>query len=364
MRLSAARFGLPSRKSLASHTYPIDVRDFYTILGINKSATADEIKSAYRMLARKLHPDVNKAPDAAKTFAEAQQAYEVLSDEAKRAQYDRFGPEAFAPGAVPPGARGAKATGRGPTWDEFRTGGGYGNASGSPFDYGDDDEVSSMFDSIFGQRAGPKAKASKGKAQRATRREQTTEESTPQDIRVDFVVAATGGSQRFTLVDASGTGTQSVDVKIPAGTREGSVLRVPGLFPKSPTPDVLVCVRIVPHDLFRRSDETQGSLDILLDLPLTIAEATLGATIEVPTLHGRVALTVPAGTASGRKLRLRGMGIASQGSTTSASSKGDLVVLCQIVPPNAPAISELEKDVLRRIANLGGNPRVGKMWQS
>ncbi len=331
------------------------MRDFYDILGVKRGATVDEIKSAYRTLARKLHPDVNKAADAAKTFAEVQQAYEVLNDEGKRAQYDRFGPDAFAPGAAP-GSRTGARPGRGPTWEDFSRGG-----AGTPFDFGDDEEVSSMFDSIFGQRSGAKAK-SRGKAQRPTRREPIMDDAEPQDIRVDFLVAATGGSQRFTLADHSGMGTQSVEVKIPAGTREGAVLRVPGLFPKSPTPDVLVRVRVLPHDLFRRSEDPPGSLDILLDLPLTIAEATLGATIEVPTLHGRVSLTVPAGTASGRKLRLRGMGIAAAPNAASTPSKGDLVVTCSIVPPNAPAISELEKDVLRRIANLGGNPRVGRNW--
>lgn len=337
------------------------MRDFYDVLGVKKSASGDEIRSAYRTLARKLHPDVNKAPDAAKTFTEAQQAYEVLSDDAKRAQYDRFGPSAFAPGAPPPGARGRAASReRGPSWED------YSQAQGnSPFDFADDDEVSSMFDSIFGQgsRAGQRAKPGKAKAQRASRREEVADDPEPQDIRVDFLVAATGGQQSFTLADHSGMGTQSVQVKIPAGSRDGTVLRVPGLFPKSPTPDVLVRVRVLPHDLFRRSDDPPGSLDVLVDLPLTIAEATLGATIEVPTLHGRVALTVPAGTASGRKLRLRGMGIAAASTAASGVSKGDLVAICQIVPPNAPAISELEKDVLRRIANLGGNPRVGRAWQ-
>jgi DnaJ-class molecular chaperone len=214
-----------------------------------------------------------------------------------------------------------------------------------------------MFDTIFGQGGRTKQRAAPSSRGRARPQSYAVDDPDPQDIRVDFLVAATGGQQSFTLRDHSGTGTQSVAVKIPAGTRDGATLRVPGLFPKSPTPDVLVRVRVQAHDLFRRSDESPDSLDVVLDLPLTIAEATLGATVEVPTLHGRVSLTIPAGTASGRKLRLRGMGM-----TSAASTKGDLVAICQIIPPNAPAISDLEKDVLQRIANLGGNPRVGKAW--
>lgn len=333
---------------------PPHVRDFYDILGLKKSASADDIRSAYRTRARKLHPDVNKSPDAAKTFAELQQAYEVLSDEGKRAQYDRFGPDAFGPGAAPPNPR-SRAGQRPASWDDAPRG-----PSGTPFDFSDDDDVASMFDTIFGQATGQAGRAKPKASGRARARAQAYEqtEPEPQDIRVDFLVAATGGQQNFTLRDHSGTGTQSVAVKVPAGTRDGAMLRVPGIFPKSPTPDVLVRVRVQAHDIFRRSEDAPDSLDVVLDLPLTIAEATLGATVDVPTLHGRVSLTIPAGTASGRKLRLRGMGMNS-----STGTKGDLVAICQIVPPSAPAISELEKDVLRRIANLGGNPRVGKAWQ-
>jgi curved DNA-binding protein len=175
------------------------------------------------------------------------------------------------------------------------------------------------------------------------------------ELLVPFMVAAKGGTERLKLsVDGK---TRTIDVTIPRGIRDGARLRVRA---GDDAPDVILRVKVGEHPLFRRtearpSDDT--GLDLYLELPLTIAEATLGANVTVPTLDGSVELTIPPGTASGRKLRLRGRGIED-----AKGAKGDLYAVIRIVPPEGRALSDDEAATLRRIAERGPRPRGGSDW--
>lgn len=342
--------------------------DHYTTLGVARSASADDIKSAYRRLARQLHPDVNKAPDAQKKFAAVQQAYEVLSDDEKRKLYDMYGDAAFAQGG-PGSASGQQRT----QWGNAGGPRSRGRASQHP-DI-DAEDLGSIFESIFGA-AGPRGGGAGSRGSGANPRtgsraqpvydydDDDGDEDTVQEVRIDFMTAAKGGTAPVRVLTREET-FKTIDVKIPAGIDDGGGLRVRGVLRgiSGGSPDLLLRVRIAPHDLYRRSDAggPAKGLDVFLDLPLTLAEATLGATVDVPTIRGVAQLKIPAGTPSSRRMKLTGMGIKDD-----AGRQGDFYVIIQIVPPAPPAdarISALEQDVLRRIADLSGNPRSGPAWQ-
>ncbi|MFN0131407.1 MAG: DnaJ C-terminal domain-containing protein [Phycisphaerales bacterium] len=296
-------------------------RDFYQILGVSKDATADQIKSAYRALARKLHPDVNKAADAAKKFAEVQDAYDVLSDPTKRKHYDQRG---HAPPEQP---------GQGSHYSWSNVGRGGGAAVNA-------DELSEMFESFFGGTQGQRTRARKARPARP--------EPTEHDLPITFLTAAKGGTESIRL-ESDGQ-EHAVQVRIPAGVRQAAKLRVGG-----PDGDLILRVRIGNHPIFRRTEsksDDQEGLDLYFDLPLTLAEATLGATVSVPTLDGTVELQVPPGSASGRKLRLRGKGIGDDSGT-----RGDLFALVRIVPPPADSLTADERDMLLRLSARAGSPR-------
>lgn len=319
--------------------------DYYSILGVSRSASADEIKKAYRAAARKHHPDVNKAPDAAQKFSRIQNAYDVLSDEPKRKIYDQFGEDGlkgngFAGSGSPWG--GGSARGRGPQ----------SQAGGFNFDI---EDLSSMFDTFFGGH-----RASSGpKRGRRTRAHAEPAAPTPHDVHVPFLSAAKGGTEPIRI---SGPDfTRQIDLSIPAGVPHGAVLRLRGMghLDESGDPsDLLVRVLIDPHELFRRGEglDTGRSLDVFVDVPLTVAEATFGAAVSVPTLTGSVELKVPAGTASGKKLRLRGLGIKPEG-----GSPGDLYAVVQIVPPTN--LSAADRSAIEAPLAKQPNPRTGQAWQ-
>lgn len=322
---------------------PSSQRDYYEVLGVKSSATADEIRAAYRKLVRELHPDVNKAPDAAAKFNEVQQAYDVLSDEEKRRAYDRYGTggptNPFASGMGGPGGK------RGTyTWTNV---GAPGAPGGSGFG---DSDVASVFEEIFG-RAGGGAGPFGGQARARSR--PTRGRDIQQDISIDFMLAVRGGTQSLRV--RRGGATQTIEVTIPAGTAEGAKLRMRGAGAPSPNGgppgDLILLVHIEPHPWFRRDGR-----DVLIDLPLSISEATLGATISVPTLSGRAEVTVPAGSSSGQRLRLRGQGLTSDDGQT-----GDLYVVIKIVPPKD--LSEAEKSALRAIGEKRPSPRAGPAWE-
>lgn len=317
--------------------------DYYDILGVQRTASADEIRSAYRKLARELHPDVNKAPDAAKKFSRVQEAYEVLSDATKRQNYDRFG-------VADPGMGGGPSSGSGGgrrgtyTWTNVA-----GRPGPSPGEFSDFD-AGSIFEEIFGGRStgdqGPFGSPGGFGARAKARSKPTKGVDINQALKVSFLEAARGGTRHVRVV-RGGSG-QTIEVTIPMGVADGTKMRVRGAGAPSasggPPGDLILMVEIEPHEQFRRE-----GLDVLVDLPLTIVEATLGATVQVPTIQGTAEVTVPPGTSSGARLRLRGQGI-----HTHEKGHGDLYAIVKIMAPRE--LSEQDRTMLR---DLGARlPRV------
>ncbi len=299
--------------------------DYYKLLGVSRSASEDEIRSAYRDLARKHHPDVNKASNAAEKFNEIQQAYDVLSDPEKRKAYDQFG-------AAGPRS-GSSWSGKGP------------GGSGVDFDM---DDLDSVFETFFGrQNSGPRTagRSRAGTARRGAR------EPLRHEIQIPFMTAALGGSHQF-RVSVAGK-EQTLSVNIPKAIIGGTKLRIrkaSGL-----DRDIVLRVRVGDHPHFRRVEGKP--LDLEFDLPVSISEATLGAKIRVPTMEGPVEIALPAGSPSGQKLRLRERGLA-----TSDSSRGDLYGIVRIVPPKPGTLTDNDQRALEDLARRTGTPRVGDVW--
>jgi curved DNA-binding protein len=271
-------------------------RDYYEILGVTRSADADEVKRAYRKLARKFHPDVSKEKNAEEKFKQVQEAYEVLRDSDKRAAYDQLGRD-FRNGQQfrPP-----------PDWSQrFGTSGG-----GQRFS--DLNGFSDFFSSLFGG-----AGAGGGNSGR------TDADAGHLDVTVEEAFA---GTKRRVTLDEHGRQRQ-VDVQIPAGVTEGQPLRIPGIGGR---PSLIFRIRLRPHHLY----EVTGK-DVQIELPLAPWEAALGAKVAVPTLGGTVELTVPAGAQSGQKLRLRARGL-------PGSPAGDQMVIIKLVTPAAQSAAEKE----------------------
>ena len=323
--------------------------DLYKVLGVATSASDDDIRKSYRAKARQLHPDINKAPDAQKKFAELQHAYEVLTDSKKRSLYDTYGHDGLETNFIPPGARGQGGYAGG------ANGGSYSQAN-NPFETEDLNEVFSTF---FGGRAGAGSGATgRGARGRSGRgKSRAAPEHVEMDLSISFVTSCRGGTESVRLVfDGK---TKTLDVKIPAGIADGAQLRVresggPG------TADLLLTIRVGAHPLFRRVlypgiAVSPGTMDLYLDLPLTFAEAALGATVPIPTFDGPVELKVPAGTASGKLLRLRGRGI-----TPVSGAAGDLYAIIRIEPP--ADMSDSERDAIRSASMRQTPPRGGPEW--
>jgi curved DNA-binding protein len=305
--------------------------DYYQTLGVAKSATADEIRKSYRKLARENHPDVKKDdPAAAQRFREIQEAYAVLGDVEKRQQFDRFG-TVFPKGAQPGGP------------------GGGGGSGGVPFDVNDlfgggSGEGGFSFEDLFG--GGGKRR---GGARRGPRKGNDIQAA----VRVPFLTAAVGGSVDLHL-DRDGT-RETLGVKIPPGVPEGGVIRLAGQgepsFNGGPSGDLLLTVQIEPHPYFKRDGN-----DLLVDVPLTPAEAVLGAKVDVPTLsEGTVVLSIPPGTSSGAKLRLRGKGLTDR----QTKQTGDQFVIVKIVVPKTP--SDAVRALYQQLAADDARPREG-LW--
>jgi DnaJ-class molecular chaperone len=303
------------------------MRDPYDVLGVAKTATASEIKKAFRHLAKKYHPDQNKNdPKAKEKFAEANSAYEILGDEKKKGQFDRgeidaegkprfSGFEGFGagPGGFSRGQRGPGGQG-GAEHFEFHFGGGGapGGQGGAGFDPSD------IFSDLFGAGA---------RKTRAPRRG----EDVAMQVTVSLAEAVKGGHTRVFLP----TG-RTLDVAIPVGIEDGKQIRLRGQGHAAPPGgepgDAIVTVKIAPHPLF-----TVSGRDLKLDLPIAFYEAVLGAKVAAPTLDGKVELSVPAGTNGGRVLRLRGKGLPA----ADGKSAGDLYVTLKIVLPDG-ADAEME----------------------
>lgn len=306
-------------------------RDLYDILGVSRTASADEIRRAHRKLALQFHPDRNKAKDAPAKFAEIQEAYEVLSDADKRRQYDDFIRLGGSPGAFgvngPTGGGGGQHGGSagGPF------GGGWSNGGGEAWTTADSETFESIFGDMFGGRGGPRGRArAGGGSQRARARERMEAEAT-----VPLETTVKGGKVGLVLDDGS------VEVPIPVGAEEDELVSVPGRL------DLVVRIKIAPHPWLSRDGR-----DLSYDLPLSIVEATLGASIDAPLpTGGTVALKIPPGTASGKKLRIPGKGVPAGGGRPA----GDLYVVIQIVPPKD--VNQLTGSLLKEIAGSIDNPR-------
>jgi curved DNA-binding protein len=310
-------------------------RDYYDILGVPRTASADEMKKAYRALARKYHPDRNPGDKEAEAkFKEINQAYDVLSDEKKRAQYDQFGSdfEQMAGGAGRAGAGG------GPF--HFRWGGG---EAGPEFDLGD---ASSIFEEILKGGAGGFGPRGGG---RRTRR--SPAQDIEHDIEVDFMTAAHGGSLELEMQRQSGGDGTHLKVDIPAGIADGARLRLRGQGHAGG--DLYVRVHVKPHPYFRREGQ-----NIILEVPISVAEAILGAKVDVPTTDGTITVTIPPGTSSGQRLRLRGRGLPTPG----GGERGDQYVELKIVVPRQ--IDERSKELIEEFARHDPqDPRASVPWK-
>lgn len=272
--------------------------DPYKILAVARNASQDEIRKAYRKLAKDLHPDLHPGDKAAESrFKAVSAAYHLLSDPERRARYDRG--EIDASGAEHPQRS---------FYRDFADAGQthrYTSDSGAGFA-----DFSDLFADFFGDRRD------------AERMFRVRGEDRRYHLEIEFLEAAKGASRRITLPDGS-----TVDMKIPPGTRDGSVLRLKGKgapgIGGGTSGDAFIEVTIRPHPLFRRDGN-----DIEIDLPITLDEAVLGAKVEVPTISGRVAMTVPKGSNAGDVLRLRGKGIRPAGDRA-----GDQRVVLKVVLP-------------------------------
>ncbi len=322
-------------------------RDLYAVLGVARSASAEEIKAAYRKLVRKLHPDVNKASDAQQRFTEVQNAYDILADAQKRKAYDQYG-EAGVSGPTPNGSGSAGA---------HRWGGPGRSGASTEFD---PEELSSIFETFFSGQpgfGGPGARSgqagARGSRARGAGRAEAAR-SVEHPLEVDFLTAAKGGTESLRVTE--GGKSRTIDVRIPAGICDGAQLRVKG---GAGAEDLILKIRVGAHPLFRRADgaEAGKSLDLLIELPLTLAEAVLGASVSVPTLDGSLEMKVPGGTDSGRKFRLKGKGIAPE-----SGPPGDLYAVAKIVVPDAAKLSEAEREMLKQLSDRGGSPRTGAVW--
>mgnify|MGYP003454999480 FL=1 len=359
-------------------------RDYYEVLGVSKTATQDELKKAYRKLARKYHPDLNKDnAEAAEKFKECNEAYSVLSDEQKRAQYDQFGHAAFENGGMGGGGG-------------FGGAGGFGGFGGSGME--------DIFDMFFGGQGGRGGRSSKAGPQRGA--------DLRFDLEISFEEAAFGlekeinlyrdevcdhchgegaepGSKVETCPECNGSGyvryTQNtmfgqmvnerpcsrckgegkiisepckecfgrgtvkrdkkLKVKIPAGVDNGSRLRVANEGEAGakggPNGDLYVYLYVKPHKFFERDGTT-----VLCEVPINIVQATLGADIKVPTLDGQVTMKIPEGTQPGKVMRIKGKGIPN----LRGGSRGDQLVRIKVVVPTK--LSDKQKDALRKFADI------------
>ena len=316
--------------------------DLYQRLGVQRGASEAEIKKAYRSLAKQLHPDRNKDnPNAAKRFGEVTQAYDLLSDKDKRAQYDRgeideegnpkmpFG-SGF--GGYSSGASGPRP-GAGGGFEGFQ--GGFGGADAA--------DLSDLFEGLFGAATAGRGGGGGGfSGFRQRSRMPQKGADVAYRLKIPFIDAVTLKPQRITLADG-----KTIDVKLPKGLENGARIRLAGKGEDGPggRGDAIVTIDIAAHRFFTRDGN-----DIRLTLPVTLKEAVLGAKVKVPTPEGPVMLSIPKGTTSGKVLRLKGRGF-----TGRDGKRGDQLVAAEIdVPASDPDLQKFAEGW-----EGGGNPRAG-----
>jgi DnaJ-class molecular chaperone len=307
-------------------------KDPYEILGVSRNATQEQIKQAYRRLAKRHHPDRNPGDKSAEQrFKEVHAAYEVLGDPARRSQYDRFGA-----GGPAPDVR---------TWGDVRGA----PFEGVSFDFDSLGDLTSIFEQFFSRGAGERVRRRTGERPRPRGAD------IEHEVELSFEEAARGTQREIVLTSAGPERVQErISMRIPAGVGDGQRIRVrekgqEGLGGRG---DLMIRCRIGPHPIFRRD-----GLDVWCDLPLTFAEAALGASVEVPTLAGPTVVKVPPSTSSGTKLRLRGRGVRDERSGRT----GDMYAVARIDVPKS--LSPRARQLVEELAGeLRQQPRAERGW--
>lgn len=305
--------------------------DPYTTLGVARSASEGDIKKAYRKLAKELHPDRNKDnPKATERFGKVTQAYDLLTDADKRARFDRGEIDGDGNPAAPFG---------------FGGGGGAGGFRPGPGGAGEASDLGDIFETMF-SGSGRSGGFSGGFGGFGRQREQPKGANVLYKLDVPFADAASSAPQRITLADG-----KTIDLKLPAGIESGAQMRLAGKGQPGPggNGDGIVTITIQPHRFFRREGD-----DVRLDLPVSLAEAVLGASVRVPTTSGPVMLSVPRGSSSGKVLRLRGRGFARKDGTPDRLRGDQLVTLMVDLPVDDDALVEFVQGWKDRDAR---NPR-------
>lgn len=354
-------------------TNTVKFKDYYSVLGVDRTADSAAIRSAYRAGAKKLHPDVNRdEPKAEEQFKDLNEAFEVLSDDGKRKMYDRFGEDwkRYQDAGISPdqAARGGGMTGRSAQAGSAEDFGTWFAGENGSFTFESADSggrFSDFFNLLFGGQPAQGARA----RQPAARPRRGDDLEAPTTITMEE--AARGTQRRLSVrtpetctlckgdgqvrggmcprCDGSGTtqAMKELEVTIPRGVRTGSRVRVSGRggpgFGGGPAGDVYLVIRVVPHPRFERSGD-----DLIETVSIPVHTAVLGGEVVVPTLNGQVALTVPAGTQAGRQFRLRGKGMPKLGST--AGEAGDLRVRAAIDIPTE--LSDEERDLYQQLRDV------------
>lgn len=330
-------------------------QDYYNILGVNRSATPEEIKKSYRKLAMQYHPDKNPGnKQAEEKFKQITEAYEVLSDEKKRAAYDQFGHAGVGSGG--PGGFGGGGAGPGGGFGGFGGfGGGTGGGSGDPFQ----DIFGEVFGDIFGSRGGaggPHAGPGAGGFSRGARATRGSDLRYTLNLSLEEAAQGVEKPIQFIRIRNNVEETAKLMVTVPAGVKAGQRLKLKGEgdggLRGGPSGDLFVIINVQEHPLF-----TRDNFDCYLDLPIVFTDALLGSQVEIPTLTGKASLKIPAGAHSGQILRLKGKGFPKTGGFGS----GDMLVRIIIDIPEQ--INSEQKEHVEKLARSIPEPEMVRAFK-
>lgn len=330
-------------------------KDFYKILGVSRTADEKEIKRAYRKLARQYHPDANKGKDAEQRFKEINEAYQVLSDSEKRGLYDQFGEDydKVGQGAPPPGAGGSYpggghsyyTSGSGINFEDLLNQARRQQAAGRQSAGDEGADIGDLFSTIFGGRGQGGARGGGSPFGGRARSQKGQDIEQPMEISLRESIAGATRALQLVLSDPL-TGQQhqrNVTVKIPAGVREGARVRIKGQGGPGErggaNGDLYLKIAIKPHPFWKREGD-----NLLCELPITFAEAALGAVVDVPIIDGSVKMRIPAGTQSGQTFRLSGRGVLR----ARTAKNGDLFVKVSVATPRD--LSAQEAELIRELS--------------